>query len=126
VALCDQWYLAYDDAAWKDKVRNHLKTNFTAYSNETHKALLDTVDWLREWGCSRSFGLGTRLPWDKQFLIESLSDSTLYFAFYTIVHYLQSNFDGSQRGTLDIDPNHFNNETWDYIFLNKPYDATKI
>lgn len=27
---------------------------------------------------------GTRLPWDPQYLIESLSDSTIYNAYYTV------------------------------------------
>ena len=45
--------------------------------------------WLNQWACSRSFGLGTRLPWDPQFLIESLSDSTIYMAYYTVAHILQ-------------------------------------
>ena len=43
-----------------------------------------TLSWLRQWACSRSFGLGTRLPWDEQYLIESLSDSTIYMAYYTV------------------------------------------
>lgn len=30
-----------------------------------------------------------RLPWDPQYLIESLSDSTIYMAFYTVAHLLQ-------------------------------------
>lgn len=29
------------------------------------------------------------LPWDPQYLIESLSDSTIYMAFYTVAHILQ-------------------------------------
>lgn len=33
-------------------------------------------------------GIG-RLPWDPQYLIESLSDSTIYMAFYTVAHVLQ-------------------------------------
>lgn len=45
--------------------------------------------WLQQWACSRSFGLGTRLPWDEQYLIESLSDSTIYMAYYTIAQFLQ-------------------------------------
>lgn len=32
---------------------------------------------------------GTRLPWDEQWLIESLSDSTIYMAYYTVAHLLQ-------------------------------------
>lgn len=48
-----------------------------------------TLGWLNQWACSRSFGLGTRVPWDPEFLIESLSDSTIYMAFYTVAHILQ-------------------------------------
>lgn len=33
--------------------------------------------------------VGTRLPWDEQWLIESLSDSTIYMAYYTVAHLLQ-------------------------------------
>lgn len=33
--------------------------------------------------------IGTRLPWDEQWLIESLSDSTIYMAYYTVAHLLQ-------------------------------------
>ena len=39
--------------------------------------------------CSRTYGLGTRLPWDEQWLIESLSDSTIYMAYYTVCSKLQ-------------------------------------
>ena len=46
------------------------------------------LGWLKEWACSRPFGLGTQLPWDQQWVIESLSDSTIYMAYYTIAHHL--------------------------------------
>lgn len=49
-----------------------------------------TLGWLNQWACSRSFGLGTRVPWDPEFLIESLSDSTVYMAYYTVAHILQN------------------------------------
>ena len=39
--------------------------------------------------CSRTYGLGSRLPWDEQWLIESLSDSTIYMAYYTVAAKLQ-------------------------------------
>lgn len=48
------------------------------------------MDWLKQWALSRTFGLGTRIPWDEKFLIESLSDSTIYNAFYTLAHELQA------------------------------------
>ena len=47
--------------------------------------------------------LGTKMPWDKQYLIESLSDSTIYMAYYTVAHLLQQGvFDGSRGSPLGI------------------------
>ena len=60
------------------------------FGEEGRRAFEHTLGWLRQWACSRSFGLGTRLPWDPQYLIESLSDSTIYMAFYTVSHLLQN------------------------------------
>ena len=36
------------------------------------------------------------VPWDEQFVIESLSDSTIYMAYYTVAHLLHGddNLDG--------------------------------
>ena len=62
------------------------------YNTETRNKFEKTLDWLNQWACSRSYGLGTRLPWDPQYLIESLSDSTIYMAYYTVAHLLQGFF----------------------------------
>ena len=36
------------------------------------------------------------MPWDDQFVIESLSDSTIYMSYYTVAHMLQGGvLDGS-------------------------------
>ncbi len=59
------------------------------YSNETRTMFENTLEWLNQWACSRVYGLGTRLPCDPAYLIDSLSDSTVYMAFYTIAHLLQ-------------------------------------
>jgi leucyl-tRNA synthetase len=60
------------------------------YNDETRNAFNGTLNWLREWACARSYGLGTKLPWDQQFKVESLSDSTIYMSYYTICHLLHS------------------------------------
>ena len=47
--------------------------------------------------------LGTKIPWDEQYLVESLSDSTIYMAYYTVAHLLQGGvFDGSKPGAANI------------------------
>jgi leucyl-tRNA synthetase len=46
---------------------------------------------------------GTKLPWDPKYLIESLSDSTIYNAYYTVAHLLQSgSLNGRQPGPLGV------------------------
>ncbi|CAH8831751.1 unnamed protein product [Trichobilharzia szidati] len=127
VALCDQWYLDYGSEEWKSDVRQAI-TNLCA-TDEVRRNLFSTVDWLHEHACSRTYGLGSRLPWDEKWLIESLSDSTIYMAYYTIVHLLHGgSLDGSKPGPLGIKPEHMTPEVWDYIFLGvgNPEDLVKM
>ena len=88
VALCDQWYLKYGEPQWKESTERCLK-NLNCYHEEVKKNFVSTLNWLKEHACSRTYGLGSKLPWDEQWLIESLSDSTIYMAYYTIAHLLQ-------------------------------------
>lgn len=121
VAFCDQWYLKYGDELWKSHLKEHVAdpSKFTTYSEVARKGYLDTIDWIKEWGCSRSFGLGTRLPWDKQYLVESLSDSTIYMAYYTIAHKLHSDLYGKDMGAGNIPIEKITKGFWDYVFLGK-------
>lgn len=126
VAFVDQWYLGYGEETWRGMVDRHIhSSHFSAYSPQALTQFENTVGWLREWACSRSFGLGTRLPWDTQFVIESLSDSTIYMAYYTIAHLLQDGvFDGSKENPLGIRPEQLTPAVWDYIFYeDKPFPA---
>ncbi|VDP03418.1 unnamed protein product, partial [Soboliphyme baturini] len=130
VALCDQWYeislayLKYEDEEWKKATSKALE-NLDTYSSEVRSSLAYTVDWLHEHACCRLYGLGSRLPWDKKYLIESLSDSTIYMAFYTVAHLLQGGvINGSKIGPLGIRPDQMTPEMWDYVFLKRePYEC---
>jgi leucyl-tRNA synthetase len=94
VALCDQWLIDYGEASWLQKVKDHvLSSNFETYNPKTMIEFKGVLDWLKEWGCSRTQGLGTTLPWDEQFVIESLSDSTIYMAYYSVAGHLQGGVD---------------------------------
>ncbi|GKB51402.1 leucine--tRNA ligase, cytoplasmic, partial [Tanacetum coccineum] len=88
VALTDQWYLTYGESSWKKSAEECLQ-KMNLYSDETRNQMEKTLSRLHPWACSRSFGLGTRIPWDEEFLVESLSDSTIYMAYYTVSHLLQ-------------------------------------
>jgi leucyl-tRNA synthetase len=86
--LHDQWFLAYSDPAWKAQVTRHLG-EMDLVPPEVRAEFERTVDWLKDWACTRRVGLGTRLPWDPDWLIEPLSDSTIYMAYYTLAHHLR-------------------------------------
>lgn len=89
----------------------------------TKKKFQEDLDWLHQWACARSYGLGSKLPWDPQFLVESLSDSTIYMAYYTISHLLhgptpgnETDIFGRTTGPLGVTPDQMTDEVWDYIF----------
>ena len=62
------------------------------YSTETRNGFEATLGWLNKWACARTYGLGTKLPWDHTFMVESLSDSTIYMSYYTIAHLPQGTY----------------------------------
>lgn len=119
VALCNQWYLNYGEEKWRGETTKLLK-GMEVYHPEVRSNFERCLDWLHEYACSRTYGLGTKLPWDEQWLIESLSDSTIYMAYYTIVHLLQNgSFKGEKASPLGISPEQMTAEVWDYIFFNE-------
>ena len=103
----DQWFMKYGNEEWTEKtlevlegetvIPKEIKNNFEYYLN-----------WLDDWACSRKVGLGTRLPWDDQWLIEPLTDSTIYMSYYSIAKYLR-----------DMNPDDLNRAFFDKVLLNK-------
>ncbi len=67
------------------------------------------VDWLKDKACARKKGLGTHLPFDDQWLIESLGDSTIYMTYYITNKFFA-------RG---IGPEHLTPQLFDYVLLGK-------
>ncbi|XP_057340266.1 leucine--tRNA ligase, cytoplasmic [Microplitis mediator] len=127
VALCNQWYLDYGEESWKKEALKALD-NMETFHDEVRKNFLACLDWLHEHACSRTYGLGTKLPWDESWLIESLSDSTIYTAFYTVAHLIQGGtFKGDKPNVLGIKPEQMTPEVWDYIFFkNTKFPKTSI
>ncbi len=103
----DQWFLNYADGDWKSKARDCL-SRMHLVPPETRAQFEHTIGWLHEWPCTRRIGMGTPAPWDPEWIIESLSDSTIYMAYYTISHILKK-----------IGPERLNDEVFDYIYYNK-------
>jgi leucyl-tRNA synthetase len=118
--MCDQWYIEYGQEAWKRQVVDHFNSRVEAFHDETREKFRGCFDWLSAWPCSRQYGLGTRLPFDKSWLIDSLSDSTIYTAYYTIAHLLQGNLDGSVPGLAGLTPDQIDDGFFNYVFLRGP------
>ncbi|MDH7555972.1 MAG: leucine--tRNA ligase [Candidatus Methanosuratincola sp.] len=105
----DQWFINYADESWKEKVRKHLK-KMSLVPDDLRQEFENVVEWLKEKACARRAGLGTRLPWDKEWVIESLSDSTIYMAFYTISRVINER---------NVEPSALTDEVFDYVFFGK-------
>lgn len=110
-----QWYINYADKEWKEKTIRLVRERMCSNSEIT-KILISNITKLHEWGVSRQFGLGTRLPCDSNELIDSLSDSTVYPAYYTISNFIQSNIFG--KGLNNVKASDFTFMVWEYIFSN--------
>ena len=120
-AYLGQWFLNYgeNDPEWRDTVMDHVKHGMQTYSSETKNGFEKNLEWLNRWACARTYGLGSKLPWDPKFLVESLSDSTVYMSYYTISHLLHSDVFGSKQGVLNIKPEQMIDEVWDYVFCRR-------
>lgn len=104
--LRDQWFIDYSVPQWKEE--GHSLVNRMTFVPDYYKnPMNETVDWLRERPCARRRGIGTKLPFDPQWVIESLSDSTIYPAVYTNI--LQLRKIRSLRGKID-------DSVFEYIF----------
>ncbi|MCD1294756.1 leucine--tRNA ligase [Methanocella sp. CWC-04] len=109
--VSDQWFLNYSSPIWKAQAHKALD-NMKLYPEKVRKQFEYVLDWLKDWACTREYGLGTELPWDKRWMVESLSDSTIYMAYYTIAKYLE-------HGGSTIKPESLTDEFFEFIFLNK-------
>jgi leucyl-tRNA synthetase len=107
--LENQWFLKFSDEKWKAKVKKCIE-KMKFYPEEARQQFLNTVDWLKDKACTRKTGLGTPLPWDKEWIVETLSDSTIYMAYYTIARIINEK---------KIPAEKLSDEVFDYVFLGK-------
>ena len=118
VAYLGQWFLNYgeNDPEWRQQVVDYVGGDLETYTSEAKNQFERNLEWLNRWACARTYGLGSKLPWDPKFLVESLSDSTIYMSYYTISHLLHSDIFGTQKGILDVKAEQMTDEVWDYVF----------
>ncbi len=107
--LENQWFLNYSDPAWKAKAKTVVE-RASVYPEDARQWFYSTIEWLNDWPCARRSGMGTKLPWDKEWIVETLSDSTIYMAYYNI-----SKFVNLEK----IGPDSLTPEVLDFVLLGK-------
>ena len=105
--LNDQWFIDYSNTAWKDLAYRCLD-RMSVIPDEIRDEFKYVISWLKERACARRSGLGTTLPWDREWIIESLSDSVIYMAYYIIAKYVNAGF---------INGSDLDDDLFDYILL---------
>ena len=114
--LNNQWFLNYGDKEWKD-LATRCFDKMSILPQEIRGEFNYVVGWLRERACARQHGLGTKLPWDEDWIVESLSDSVIYMAYYIISKFVN-------EGTITAEK--LTDEFFDYVFLDKETDVDKL
>jgi len=107
--LSNQWFLDYSNKDWKQKAHRCFE-GMNILPNEIRSEFDKVLYCLRERSCARQHGLGTKIPWDKEWLVESLADSVIYMAFYIISKYVNKK---------EINGNDLTDEFFDYVFYGK-------
>ena len=118
VAILDnQWFLDFNAPGWKEKAFECLN-KIELSPEKMRKQFEDTFKWLDKRPCARRRGLGTQFPFDKEWIIESLSDSTIYMILYTFDHLLKK---------YKIKKESLSYEFFEYILLSKgnPQEVSK-
>ena len=110
------WFIKYSDEAWTDKAKNYSKKmNF--YPEFLKQTFNQALEWFSDRACAREGKwLGTTFPFDDNYIIEAISDSTLYPIYYLISYYVNKK---------EITPEQLVEEFFDYVFLGKG-DLDKI
>ncbi len=105
--LNNQWFLDYGNKSWKEKAVKCFE-KMGILPPEISSEFNYVVGWLKERACARQQGLGTKLPWDKDWIVESLSDSVIYMAYYIISRYVNDKL---------IFAENLSDQFFDYVFL---------
>jgi leucyl-tRNA synthetase len=106
----DQWFIRYSDKNLTELSKKQAKTmniKPVQYKNNIESVL----DWFQDRACARiGSWLGTRLPFDEKWIVEPISDSTIYPLYYLVSLYFN-------QGKIKLDE--INEEFFDYVFLGK-------
>ena len=111
-----QWFIDYGNLKWKEISKQCLE-KMNLYPPQYKKELPGIIDWLAERPCVRKRGLGTKFPFEDGWIVEALSDSTIYMAFYIVSKYFN-------EGKMKLED--LTDEFFDYVYLGKGKAKKKV
>jgi len=104
----DQWFIKYSDYQLTQESKDYVEY-MNIYPMEYKTELPGILDWFDDRACIRKGSwLGTEFPFKKGWIIEPISDSTLYPAYYIISKYVNES---------KIKPSEMTEQFFDYVFL---------
>ncbi|MBI2102331.1 leucine--tRNA ligase [Candidatus Woesearchaeota archaeon] len=106
----DQWFIRYSDSELTERSKEHAR-KMEVYPEEYKDNLPSVLDWFGDRACARLGNwLGSKFPFDKQWTVEPISDSTLYPAYYIVSKFIKNNVIKTEELTEAF---------FDYVFLGK-------
>lgn len=106
----DQWFIRYSDDALTKTAKAHAAT-MNVFPHEYYENLPGALDWYGDRACTRlGKWIGSRLPQDEKWIVEPISDSTLYPLYYIISPYVN-------EGTIKTDQ--LTESFFDYVVLGR-------
>ena len=113
----DQWFIKYSDYVLTQDSKDYAAT-MNIYPNDYFVEIPKILDWFDDRAVVRKGSwLGTKFPYKKGWIIEPISDSTLYPAYYIISKYVNEN---------KITANEMTDAFYDYVFLGKGTPKNKL
>lgn len=104
----DQWFIKYSDLQLTQESKDYV-ASMNIYPQEYKEELPKILDWFGDRAAiRRGSWLGTEFPYKKGWIIEPISDSTLYPAYYVLASYVNQQ---------KITASDMTDEFFDYIFL---------
>ncbi|UCD14705.1 MAG: leucine--tRNA ligase [Thermoplasmatales archaeon] len=113
----DQWFIKYSDESLTQDSKEYVET-MNIYPREYKSEMPKILDWFDDRATIRKGSwLGTPFPFKKDWIIEPISDSTLYPAYYIISNYVNQGKIATEEMT---------DEFFDYVFLGIGTPKNKI
>jgi len=113
----DQWFVQYSDGPLTEESKRHA-ASMKIYPAEYQRDMPSVLDWFGDRACIRKGSwLGTEFPFKPGWIIEPISDSTFYPAYYIVAPYVNDH----RLKTDDLTDAFF-----DFVFLGEGKAQTRL